>query len=406
MARPARPELNAPVRIGPFLGMNNRRDPTRMSAGDAGDYQRIAENVDLDGGFLRLRPGFTEAMFEAQQVWGDGLADGYALVDGNLERLRAAGAGLERTIVRYGMSGQPVSFERAPTGDVVWSDGAAIGRISAGQDRPLAATMPNPAPVVSAQPGEGTMPPGAYLFAFTRLTQDPESAAAPAQRVLLAETGGFFITGLQPDIVTYASGPNGDILTRVEPIDGALRVDNLGAGARCETLLLQPLPAGQIVRHYNGRMLVARGNVLVYSEPYRYGLYNPAQSFIPLPAPITIMEPCVGGVYVCADKAYWLAGDLTNTQANPVLPYGGVLGTGARNLDATQVCWVSPKGLVLGAGDGSVRAVQDDVLRFGDAQRGATMFRDWDGMSHVIYTRQGVQPLTTEARRRPLITEN
>lgn len=392
--------------LGPFIGMNNRRDPTRLDAGDAGTYLRIAENIDVDGGFFRVREGYGAALTPpAHSVWGDGEPDGYAVVDGNLEQLRAAGAGLQRTVVRYGMSGQPVSFERAPTGDIFWSDGVALGRISAGQDRLPAAPAPNPVPSVSARPGEGTMAAGQYLFAFTRLTQDPESAATPVQRVVLPEAGGFFITGLQADTVTYASGPNGDVLTRVEPIGNALAVDSLVAGPRCETLLLQPLPAGQIVRHYNGRMLVARGNALLFSEPYRYGLYNPAQSFIPLPGLITVMEPCVGGVFVCSDRTYWLAGDLMGTPV-PVLPFGGVAGSGARSPDETQVCWVSPKGLVIGASDGTATAVQDDALRFGGAARAACLFRDWEGMSHVIYTRQGVQPLTTQARRKPLITEN
>jgi hypothetical protein len=397
--------------LGTFLGVNNRLDATRLGVTLQGrvsaTYLRIGENIDIHGGFFRLREGYSTPLTPpAHSVWGDGEPDGYAVVDGNLEQLRTSGAALQRTVVRYGMSGQPVSFERAPTGDIYWTDGVTLGRISAGQDRMPAAPAPNPVPNVSARPGEGTMAAGQYLFAFTRLTQDPESAATPVQRVVLPEAGGFFITGLQADTLTYASGPNGDVLTRVEPIGNALAVDSLGAGPRCETLLLQPLPAGQIVRHYNGRMLVARGNTLLFSEPYRYGLYNPAQSFIPLPGPITVMEPCVGGVFVCADQTYWLAGDLMGTQAVPVLPFGGVAGSGARSPDETQVCWVSPKGLVIGASDGTATAVQDDAVRFADAARAACLFRDWDGMSHVIYTRQGVQPLTTQARRRPLITEN
>ncbi|QOF76068.1 hypothetical protein [Variovorax sp. 38R] len=389
-----------PVSLGTFLGVNNRREAARLQVRLPGNvqatYLRAAENVDVDGGFMRRRRGISAALTpRAHSIWGDGADDGYAVVDGALVRLALDGDELQQQALLAGFTSAPVSFERMPTGAVVWSDGQRLGAIRNGAPGELVPEAPNPVPVVNVV--AGALPAGRYLLAFTRVTSAGESAATQPAQLDLADGSGFVITGMDAATQVYMSGPNGDILTAVAG-DTILSLTN--TGPRCETLLLERMPAGQIVRHYNSSLLVARGNMLCRSEPYRYGLWRPGKSFILFPAPITVMEPCVGGVFVCADRTYWLAGDLDATAMQPVLPYGGVAGSGTRcgTDDNVRVFWVSPHGLVMGTPDGAAKAVQEKDLTFSGAARAATLYREGQGIAQAIFTRQGIRPLATASR--------
>lgn len=385
-----------PVSLGTFIGVTNRREATRLDAGKAGTYLRAADNVDVDGGFLRRRRGTSASLTpRAHSIWGDGADDGYAVVDGALVRLTLDGDELQQQALLAGLTSAPVSFERMPTAAVVWSDGQRLGAIRNGVAGELVPEAPNPVPVVNVV--AGALPAGRYLLAFTRITGAGESAATQPVQFDLADGSGFVITGMDAATQAYMSGPNGDMLTAVAG-DTILSLTN--TGPRCETLLLERMPAGQIVRHYNASLLVARGNMLCRSEPYRYGLWRPSKNYIQFPAPITVMEPCVGGVFVCADRTYWLAGDLDATVMQPVLPYGGVAGSGARSDtdDTVRVFWVSPHGLVMGTSDGAAKAVQEKDLMFSGAARAATLCREGQGIAQAIFTRQGIRPLATASR--------
>jgi len=105
------------------------------------------------------------------------------------------------------------------------------------------------------------------------------------------------------------------------------------------------------------------------------------------------VEPCETGVFVCADKTYWLAGGLLDTAPAVVLPYGGLPRSGGSVLTpdgqgTQQAFWLSPRGLVIGTPDGAAANVQEHALKFGNARAGATLFREQDGAHHIIAARQ------------------
>lgn len=390
-----------PVSLGNFLGVNNRLEATRLGVTLPGNVRatwlRAADNVDLDGGFLRRREGFGEALASgrAHSLWGDGEPDGYAVLDGALQRLTLAGAGLDADELLTGFTSAPVSFARMPTGSVVWSDGLRIGAIRDGVAGDLAPAAPNPVPVVNVV--AGGLPAGRYLIAFTAFGAGGEGPPTAPRQFDVPEGSGFVFTGLGAGRA-YVSGPNGDILTLAA---GDTFVSLTNTGPRLDSLLLERMPAGQIVRHYSAQLLVARGSMLCWSEPYRYGLWNPGKSFIQFRAPITVVEPCEAGVFVCADRTYWLAGDLAATTQQAVLPYGGVAGSGHQQRgsdDVLRAFWVSPHGLVVGTPDGSAKAVQEAALKFSGAARAATLYREGRGIDQAIFTRQGIEPLTTASR--------
>lgn len=385
------------VNLGTMLGLNNRLSISRLGVaqprGAEQTYLSAADNVDLKAdGFLRRRRGFALALSGAawHSVWGDE-TEGYAGVSNDLLHLLPVSVGLVPTSVLSDLPElAPISFARMPDGDVVWSNGHRIGRLRGASALPLATPRPAVVPTVSVI--AGALPGGRYQMAFTDVGPLGESGSTPPIAITLPDGGGIRIAGLGPSTRVYMTGPNGSAFNATTSDAGDI-VTLANDGAALRSLLLADMPPGSIVRHYKGSLLVAAGPALIISEPYYYGLFSPSKGYIPFPAPITVVEPCETGVFVCADRTYWLAGGLLDTAPAVVLPYGGLQGSGGtmRTTDGKgtqQACWLSPRGLVIGAPDGSATNVQEHALKFGAARAGATLFREQDGAHHILCARQ------------------
>ena len=116
------------------------------------------------------------------------------------------------------------------------------------------------------------------------------------------------------------------------------------------------------------------------------------------PAPITVLEPCDGGLYLVADATYWIAGDIESAELKAVAPYTGVLGSGMR-LPHTQNCgWMTPKGLAVGSQTGEVALVQDENVAVGRAAAGASFVQEQDGQRLAISSLFGAEGAAAAAR--------
>lgn len=385
------------------LGVNNRREPTRLATGGEGaTFLYAADNVDIDAtGFVKRREGVTRAIIGAtHSAWDHDGEFGFAVIDDVLTRLDPAGAGLSQTAVRVGMPRCAVSYSRGADGAVYWTNGAEIRRVVGAADRAIATPGLPSAPVLGLAPG--ALRAGRYLYAFTVQGDDGESAATVVQQIEVPEEGGLELSDATLDglvVNLYLSGPNGEVLGLAQTAtDGRFGiVAPLETLRRCDTLETAPMPAGTIVRHFNGRMLVAAGSLLFFSQPYRYGLYEPARGYVPLPAEITVVEPCDNGVYLCADKTYWLP-DFNGSKLQDLLPYGGLAGTSVRSPAGKAAYWQSPRGLVMADMVGGVQNLQEAALAFGPAVSGASLFRSQDGMQHIVSTRVGAEASVAVSR--------
>jgi hypothetical protein len=385
------------------LGINNRREPTRLAAGGEGaTFLYAADNVDLDAqGFVKRRAGATRVLQEAtHSVWDHDGEFGFAVIDGVLTRLAPAGAGLQRTAVRSAMPRATVSYSHGGDGAVYWTNGAEIRRVIGSEDRAITTSPLDNAPVLSLV--AGALSAGRYLYTFTVQGEDGESSATAVQQINVPEGGGLELSDVLLDAMAvnlYLSGPNGEVLGLAQTAtDGRFSVlAPIETGRRCKTIATAPMPPGSIVRHFNGRMIVAAGPMLYFSAPYRYGLYEPASGYIPLPGEITVVEPCDAGLYICADKTYWLT-DFSASRLNELLPYGGLAESAVRSPAAQAAYWQSPHGLVRADMAGGVKNLQEAAIVFGPAERGASLFRSFDGMQHVVSTRAGAEQSVAVAR--------
>lgn len=61
---------------------------------------------------------------------------------------------------------------------------------------------------------------------------------------------------------------------------------------------LIPLPGGHWIEYWNGRLVVARGRSLLFSEPLRYGAHNPLTGYIQLPTRVEWLAALETGIFV------------------------------------------------------------------------------------------------------------
>lgn len=377
--------------LGRLLGLNNRREKTKLmrplDGGERGTYLSAADNIDIsEASNAHRRAGLQKVIAgNVHSLWADERG-AYAVIDGTLSALSAS---LDATPIRPGLPAARLSYSRGPDGVLVWSNGALLRKVVQGVDTPMTAARPlTPTLVVSA----GALPAGRYLVAL--VGAGPAGESAPCQAAVVTVSQGSAIEVQFPsaaghEIHVYMSGANGDVLSYVgASTSGALTVASYaGNGRALATEHLLDMPAGQAVAHVGARLAVAAHNIVWLSKPWRYGLTDRASGYVPLPERVTILAPVPTGLFICADRTYFLP--LDGAQLREVLPFGGVEGTAGRIPEDGRAFWHSPRGLVIAAPDSSASAVQNDVLTFPAAQSGASLWRERDGSRHILASTAG-----------------
>jgi hypothetical protein len=369
---------------------------------------RQAVNVDLDNdGWPSRRVGTVEriAATRAHSLFAteDYL---YAWVDGALvayDRDLALAA-----TIRSALGERYLSYARV-NDELYWSNGVVIRRMDADfGDHPVAVPTP-PTPTVELSL-DGGMTGGAYEVAITWVDDDGrESGACPSTQVIVPEGGGITVYNLPAageDVVetrVYCTSADGDLLYLVANISPAQPMLYIGGSLRpgklLDTAWLLPLPPGDIVRFWNGRVLVAAMNLLCWSESLRFGLMH-QDSMLRFGARITLMEP-VGeggdgaGVFIADHKrTYFMSGESPEKWSRVIrYPHAAVPGTSvvmpgtAFGLETTApvAFWMAANGVfVLGLPGGKVVPITEGRLALPDAERGAAMFRETAGLRQIV----------------------
>lgn len=146
---------------------------------------------------------------------------------------------------------------------------------------------------------------------------------------------------------------------------------------------LSAMPAGSQIAYHGGRLLVAVGAVLVYSEPFMPHLRDEARGYELFPAPITCLAAVEGGVFVVADQTYFLAGGLPAQSVRAMLSYGAPEQQAGYRTDG-GAHWMSHQGVVSCSRSGEISNLQDAHVALAAEGAAATLWRQADGMQAIV----------------------
>lgn len=356
---------------------------------------RSALNVDIfDGGKLKLRNGFMRraAVLGADSIWSHSdLAVGYYTAGGSVFQIDQ---NFTSVAVVTGLSpALPVAFCNV-NGEVFWSNAAATGRILNGVNRPWGVSAPANVPTLTQT--TGSMEPGVYQVSVTyRTASGEEGPATTPATITLTAVGGISVSNISVPVDTgvtlknvYVSAQNGDVMYRADALPSAQTSVVMSAPPQQAVVMrsqnFSVMPPGGILAHRNGVVYSANGPYIFHSEPLRFGMCNRAKSFFAFPSDVTVMLAVPEGLYVVADKTYFLENPATDDVVQRVLlPFGAAANTGVYLPGGTEVAWFSHRGQVV-ASAGEAKVVTEAHYTPAIMLQGASVVREQQGIRQII----------------------
>jgi hypothetical protein len=390
------------ISLGPWpLGVNNVDDEGGRFFAVPGQgappaQLRAAVNLDLDReGWLRRRVGRTKRLDLVDGHSGMSIAGIRLHVsDGDLVQVQPGGTPV--VLVSGVGSGRVQAIEVA--GQVWWTNGSRCGRLVNLVAQPWGLAQPTP-PMVSVVPG--SMATGTYLVAITTENADElESGAHAAVPITLAQDGAIRLEGLpsdQPWINIYASGCNGRDLfwaARI-PAQASFTLTQVDVSTDLlDSVGLCPPPPGQALTAFAGRILVAAGSALYWSQPVSYHHFRLATDVQLFAQRIDLLAALPDGFYVRAGtETVWIQGDDPETWSRRVVDdrpgAEGVLYVPARKFPQLQAdglvpMWVSADGPVAGLPGGRLMHLTDGRLAVDTYAEATLAYREENGLRQLL----------------------
>ncbi len=251
-------------------------------------------------------------------------------------------------------------------------------------------------PFVSSQPvpaiAEGGLLAGEYQCSATFVDAHGDEGGTTLPIVITVPSNGSLIFTLpQPPV-------GGKVRLYVGPPQASeLYLQFEGAGGfQCSTIstdtqrletegLRGPVP-GDFICTSGGVICIADGKTLWLTEPLRPHLRNQAKRFFQYPAPIDGIVAADNGLFVVADKTYFVSGIETDEpQQIDILPYGGVRGSMVKTVD-NFAAWMTRYGLAKSDGLGKAALISAANFLPGIASHGSSGIIERNGSQLVVTT--------------------
>ncbi len=382
-------------------GINTVAEETGL----ARDELRDAVNVDLTlEGKPRSRRGGVRRFSGTHTHSLSNRADKVLFVDNG--ELKALNPDYSATSIRSGLSPfLPVEYAEV-NGQVYYANGSQSGIVEPdGSHSDWGVADPGGQPAAeNASPGG--LQAGKYQVSVTHV--DVAGRESGATLATTAEvTSGALLLSLIPQhsplsTRIYVSEPNGSVLRHAVDIPAGVteyRITSPAGGRVLETQFKRRFPEGSIVRYFGGRMWAVVGSALVYSDALNYGLYSPLANYFQFAEEPTVMEPVLGGIFIVADKTYFLSGtDPSTMRQTKVSDEKAVAGTGTalpasafdlERVDTDVAFWYADSGATVGLPDGTVILPMEGKVRLPPFERGASFLRSDDGVKKVVTALRG-----------------
>ncbi len=394
------PQNQNTTKVRGFAGLVNTLLPEDLSGADRTRFPLLeAQNVYLTNARrLKSRPGFAlAAAGNFHSLWSTG--DVAYTMKRNANQLVALDSDLNETSLRSGMTpNSPISFAAAADRVYYMNDVGERGMIDGTTHLPWGLPVPA-APSLAA--GAGALPAGTYQVAVTqRLASGEESGCWDFVQIALSSTGGIVVTLPTADadaaeFSVYCSRTNGGEMYEVARVavgtSTTTIVNQTAHGQLLKTLDVFPPPSGDHIAYHKGRIYVAKGNYVYYSDALAHGWFRENQ-FWAFNDTVRLIAPVDNGVFICADKVYFFSGT-DPRQANPdeVLDAQAVKGTleylypgDFPEISRPHAAWITDRGFVLGAPGGTAQLLTENEFTFAVSPKGSLNLIKRDGVPTLV----------------------
>lgn len=363
-----------------FTGSNNIAKPERLPEGAVVD----AVNMDFTvGGKAELRTGFSKVRdcSNARAIFDMG-SNGLALVDGE-DLIRVDQDGSETFIAKLSAGHVAATLHN----NLLYLN-TAIESIVVGETVEQWSVEP---PAFDVTLTSGSMAPGLYKVAVTKLANGKESGCVPAV-ISVGQGQSIVVSSAGSGNRLYCSVANGQTLYYQGTASHSNYIDNpVDDTERLETDMLQPFPFCEILDSHKGLIVGARGRFLFYSMPLQPHLFNPEVNYVQFPCDIELIASVADGVYVCADKTYFISSiGSDNISQRVVLDFGAVKGTAVK-LPNKTVAWFSKYGQVMAGPEGITELINKASYSPETASDGAAGFLEHNGNQMIATSMRGEQ---------------
>ena len=390
---------SAPITL-PAGGLDQISNPLAMPDG----YASRAENVVISrDGVIMRRPGRTLIQpghdFHSIADTGHGLLIGKG---SNLFRIANDPMAPEH-IINLGTTGL-IDFT-SYNGHTYLTNGHGVWWMPASEHgaRQCGVSLPDRLPAIAAHP-DGALAPGMYAVALSVVDEHgEESPAAILGQIDLPAGGGILLTGVDGSNLdltyrVYLTPPDGDALYLSESFSAAFSqylVTRQPDGAIQATRDLERLPGGQFIRGMNGRLYVAAGDALWFSQAMRPHLCNRAHNYIRFVGGIRFIEPLMAGMMVADDRGVWLleGADPTTATQRLISPAKAMAGSSIRvpatmtlrtQLPSAAVIWLSEDGYMVATDTGETEALNQKRVRVQVDGRSKTVITEHQGTIQLV----------------------
>lgn len=371
----------------PILGMNTVSDTARQQ----GNYVRLAQNININpNGTIALRKGKHRATnHKIQYLWQSPLhKDTFGLYDGYWCVVNTSDWSA-RPLIEIGNS--PLYHALVNNRVVVCGQ---HGLYEYDGQKAVKLTIPTPAPPMVT----GTNELQDFSHELTGLDKDTHKArtrlVAISYLVGQKEGGLSGMVKIDADNITitlptvfdkyvthtnlYATEQGGSELKLLATVPKDTTQYHFDAGAilgkPATTQHLDPMMTGKYLALWRGRLIVAKSNIIYFSEPLNYHLTDERHNYIAMPQRITFLEVVDGGIWVgqttgvaflsganidemsISHKAVQVPIADSSTQI-PSEMVGELSGGGS-----SAALWLSANGYCVGTADGQVVAYHAGIM--------------------------------------------
>ncbi|MCK5611048.1 hypothetical protein KAR91_54750 [Candidatus Pacearchaeota archaeon] len=152
---------------------------------------------------------------------------------------------------------------------------------------------------------------------------------------------------------------NGEV---IETIVGGVSNGPFPAVSKINKAVMDP---GHLLEAYRGRLLVADGAIIHYSDVTQIGQTERSKNYIPLLGIITMMKAVKNGVYISDGQSTYFANglDFKTASLEKIADYPALAGTAQyidKGIKKDSVIWMSPEGICMGGPSGAFENITED----------------------------------------------